>query len=116
MDLWAYALRTDDSKPLAATSRGKSPCGGCAPLAKELASRRTQGWTVDFPGLHVRRIALSSQGSDRVARARVVVPASDSYHDDGTFRNTSPAHKGAEFLVQMHYVRSQWRLVGFSAG
>jgi Family of unknown function (DUF6318) len=116
MDLWAYALRTNDPKPLAATRLGKVPCGGCAPLAEELASRRTQGWTVDFPGLEVRSIRLSSQGGDRVARARVDVPASDSYNDDGTFRNTSPAHKGAEFLVQMRYVESQWRLVSFSAG
>ena len=116
MELWAYALRTNDPKPLAATSRGRSPCDGCARLAEELASRRTQGWAVDFAGLHVRRIALTAQGGDRVARARVDVPASDSYNDDGTFRNTSPAHKGAEFLVQMRYVRSQWRLVGFSAG
>lgn len=116
MDLWAYALRTNDPKPLAAARLGKPPCGGCAPLAKELASRRTQGWSVDFPGLTVRSLALSSQGSDRVARARVDVPASDSYNDDGTFRNTSPAHKGATFLVQMRYVKSRWRLVSFSAG
>ena len=64
----------------------------------------------------MRSIALSSQGGERVAQARVDVPASDSYNDDGTFRNTSPAHKGAEFLVQMRYVKSQWRLVSFSAG
>ena len=78
--------------------------------------RRAEGWTVDFPGLTVRGIALSSHGDDRVARARVDVPASDSYNDDGTFRNASPAHKGATFLVQMRFVDSRWRLVGFSAG
>ena len=116
MDLWAYALRTNDASPLAATGLGRKPCGGCAPLAKELAKRRTQGWTVDFPGLAVRHVALSSLGGDRVARARVDVPASDSYNDDGTFRNTSPAHSGATFLVQMRLVKKQWRLVSFSAG
>ena len=53
---------------------------------------------------------------DRVARATVDIPASDSYTTDGTFRNTSPAHKGATFVVRMRYVRTQWRLVSFSVG
>jgi hypothetical protein len=116
MDLWGYALRTDDPKPLAATAAGKQTCGGCAPLARALASRRRQGWTVDFPGVTVRRVRLAAQGGDRVARATVDIPASDSYTTDGTFRNTSPAHKGATFVVRMRYVRNQWRLVSFTVG
>jgi len=116
MDLWGYALRTDDPKPLAATAAGKQACGGCAPLARALASRRRQGWTVDFPGVTVRRVRVAAQGDDRVARATVDIPASDSYTTDGTFRNTSPAHKGATFVVRMRYVRTQWRLVSFTVG
>jgi hypothetical protein len=116
MDLWGYALRTDDPKPLAATAAGKQACGGCAPLARALASRRRHGWTVDFPGVTVRRVRLAAQGGDRVARATVDIPASDSYTTDGTFRNTSPAHKGATFVVRMRYVRTQWRLVSFTVG
>jgi len=115
MDLWGYALRTDDARPLVAT-RAAHACGGCAPLARELASRRRQGWTVDFPGVTVRRVRLAAQGGDRMARATVDIPASDSYTTDGTFRNTSPAHQGATFVVRMRYVRAQWRLVSFTVG
>ncbi len=116
MDLWGYALRTNDAKPLVATGAGQQACGGCAPLARELATRRRQGWTVDFPGVTVRRVRLAAQGGDRVARATVDIPASDSYTSDGTFRNTSPAHRGATFVVRMRYVRTQWRLVSFTVG
>ena len=116
MDLWGYALRTNDAKPLVATGAGRQACGGCAPLARELAARRRQGWTVDLPGVTVRRVRLAAQGNDRVARATVDIPASDSYLSDGTFRNTSPAHKGATFVVRMRYVRTQWRLVSFTVG
>ena len=114
MDLWGYALRTNDAKPLTALSAGAKPCGGCAALARTLATRRDQGWTVDFPGLTVRRVAVAGDGKQRVARAVVDIPENDSYNDDGTYRNTSPAHAGARFVVQMRYAKKRYQLVSFT--
>jgi hypothetical protein len=114
MDLWSYALRTNDARPL--TSLGGRPsCGGCASLSRELARRERQGWVVDFAGLDVHTVALATaQGRVRVARVSVTIPASDSYNTDGTFRNTNPAHAGATFVVRMRYADKRYRLVSFT--
>ena len=114
MDVWGYALRTNDARPLTALGSKRKPCGGCGAFARTLASRRTQGWAVDFPGLRVRSLEVSASGGQAVARARVDVPQSDSYNDDGSFRNTSPAHKGASFVVRMRYAGKGYRLVSFT--
>ncbi len=114
MDLWAYALRTNDAKPLSALALGKKPCGGCAALTRELGQRRTQGWTVDLPGVRVRKAKVTRQGDVQVVRAVVDIPQSDSYNADGTFRNTSPAHPGATFEVQMRMSDRRYRLVSFT--
>jgi hypothetical protein len=114
MDVWGYALRTNDARPLTALGAGKKPCGGCGAFARTLASRRTQGWAVDFPGLRVRSLEVSATGGQAVARARVDVPQSDSYNDDGSFRNTSPAHKGASFVVRLRYAGKAYRLESFT--
>jgi hypothetical protein len=114
MDLWGYALRTNDAKPLTALGAGAKPCGGCATLTRTLATRRDQGWTVDFPGLSVRRVTVAGDGKVRVARAVVDIPENDSYNDDGTYRNTSPAHDGARFVVQMRYAKKHYQLVSFT--
>lgn len=114
MDLWGYALRTNDATPLTRLG-GRKPCGGCAPLAAELGRRRKQGWVVDFTGLTVRKVAVAtSRGPDRVARATVDIPESDSYNSDGSFRNTSPAHAGSTFVVRMRYAAKRYRLVSFT--
>ena len=114
MDLWGYALRTNDARPLVALGRG-TPCGGCAALSHELARRVRQGWVVDFAGLNVRRVALVDPlGAGRVARATVDIPASDFYDTDGRFRNMNPAHGAATFLVRMRYSDRGYRLVSFT--
>jgi hypothetical protein len=114
MDLWGYALRTNDAAPLSKLGGAKS-CGGCAALSTELARREKQGWVVDFAGLAVRSVSVAKpRGAERVARARVDIPASDSYNTDGSFRNTSPAHAGSTFLVRMRYADKHYRLVSFT--
>lgn len=114
MDLWAYALRTNDAKPLSALGVGTKPCGGCAALTHELGRRRTQGWTVDLAGVRVKKFRITRQGDVQVVRAGVDIPQSDSYNADGTFRNTSPAHPGATFEVQMRLTDRRYRLVSFT--
>jgi hypothetical protein len=69
---------------------------------------------VDFRGVDVRRLRVSGPPRAAVARAVVDIPASDSFHDDGTFRNTSPAHAGASFVVRMRFTGRAYRLVSFS--
>ena len=114
MDRGGYALSTNDAAPLTRLG-GKSPCGGCRPLAAELARRAKRGWVVDFAGLTVRRLTVAKvQGAETVARATVDIPASDSYNTDGSFRNTSPAHAGSTFVVRMRYADKRYRLVSFT--
>jgi hypothetical protein len=114
MDLWAYALRTNDAKPLASLS-GNPSCGGCAALTRELGRRARQGWVVDFAGLDVRRVAVTGpRGGVRVARATVDIPASDSYNTDGSFRSSNPAHAAATFEVRMRVADGRYRLVSFT--
>jgi hypothetical protein len=113
MDLWGFALRTNDAKPLVALGRGR-PCGGCPALQRELARRAAAGWTVDFAGVQVRRTTLSRDGAVVVARAKVDIPESDSYNTDGTYRNTSPAHAGATFEVRMRFSGGRYRLLSFT--
>jgi hypothetical protein len=113
IDLWGFALRNNDAKPLVALGRGK-PCGGCAALQRELARRAAQHWSVDFDGARLRRMTLTKRGTVQAARATVDIPASDSYNTDGTYRNTNPAHPGATFEVQMRLAGGRYRLVAFT--
>ena len=114
MDLWGYALRTNDAGPLTKLG-GKRPCVGCAALSTELARRKKQGWVVDFTGLAVRSVSVARQkGPEHVARSTVDIPESDSYNTDGSFRNTSPAHAGSKFVVRMRYADKHYRLVSFT--
>jgi hypothetical protein len=114
MDLWGYALRTDDARPLTRLSAGAGPCGGCAELTRELAKRRSQGWSVDFAGLDVRRVGVSGRGPVVTSRSLVDIPESSSFTTDGTFRNTSPAHRGARFEVRMRLTPRGYRLLSFT--
>lgn len=118
MAVWGYGLRTDDARPLLALAAGKGPaCAGCRAYEKDLARRRAQGWTVDFPGLRVRSVRLvklPGQPGTVLARARVDVPQSDSYARDGSYRNTSKAHPNALFEVLMRHTPGRYRLVAFT--
>jgi hypothetical protein len=114
MDLWAYALRTDDARPLVALGPGKRPCEGCARFASSLAQRRKQGWSVDLPGLTVHTVRVQTIGGQSNATATVDIPQSDSYNSDGSYRNTSAAHRGATFQVRMRYTKSGYQLLSFT--
>ena len=114
MDLWGFALRTNDVRPLMSLGTGARPCGGCAALRSELARRRAEKWSVDFRGVDVHRVRVSGPARAAVARSTVDIPASDSFNDDGTFRNTSPAHAGASFDVHMRFTGTAYRLVSFT--
>jgi hypothetical protein len=114
IDLWGYALRTNDAEPLTTLSAGKKPCGGCPALTRTLAQRRSEGWTVDLDAVHVRRIKLTERTGVKVARATVDVPESDSYNTDGSYRNANEAHQGATFEVQMRFAGGRYRLVSFT--
>lgn len=114
MDLWSYALRTNNARPLTKLA-GTKACAGCAALGRELARRQKQGWVVDFTGLRVGTVTVAKQkGPERVARSKVDIPESDSYNADGSFRNTSPAHAGSMFVVRMRYTDKHYRLVSFT--
>jgi len=119
MDLWGYALRTNDARPLVAASLAGKPCGGCKPLAADLAKRKQQGWSVDFSGVTVHGIALPPKQPKKgpvTATATVDIPESDSFNDDGSYRNTNPAHPGVKFVVRMTYTKKGYRLVSFTVG
>lgn len=114
VDLWGYALRTDDAHPLTALAPAHHPCAGCAALASTLRRRDQQGWSVDFPRVPVRKVTLHRTGGDQVATAVVDIPQSDSYYRDGSYRNSNPAHPRARFTVRMRAVAKSYRLVEFS--
>ena len=99
---WGYALSTND--PTAVTDLSpsrKEQCRGCKELATELRSRADEGWHVEFPGATVRRTTLSREGERILATTVADIPASQSYFDDGTFRNDNEAHAGAKFLIDL---------------
>ena len=114
MDLWGYGLRSNDARPLSALSGGHRPCAGCATFGHELAKRKRQGWSVDFPGVVVHTVTIRKAGPERVASAVVDIPESDSFNQDGTYRNTNPAHPKAHFTVRMRTAHQAYRLLSFT--
>ncbi len=113
MDTWAYALRTNDPEPLSDLG-AQNTCRGCKPFARELAKRRTQGWSVDFPGVEVRKVKVTRDGDAFRARATVDLPESDSFNSDGTFRNTNRARARSTFEVRMRFTPKGYRLLSFT--
>jgi hypothetical protein len=114
MDLWGYALRTDDARALVALSAPGRTCRGCAVFADSMATRKKQGWYVDFPGLRVHAVTVKPVDDNVYAKASVDVPQSDSYDFDGSFRNTNRAHRGATFEVLMHRGTKRFQLLAFT--
>ncbi|MGZ4495281.1 MAG: hypothetical protein ACXVWU_11320 [Nocardioides sp.] len=114
MKLWGTSLRADDAGPLLALAPKGGSCAGCRELATELGSRARDGWHVDFPGLLVRSVRVRpGAGGEATATARVGIPASDSYFDDGRFRSSNAAHPRATFTVRMRWTEGGYRLLGF---
>jgi hypothetical protein len=114
MAVWAYALRTDDAKPLVALSPQAKKCEGCKAFATSMKKRKKAGWYVALTGLDVRKITLKKVDDNVYARASVNVPQSDSYNSDGSFRNTNKAHRGATFEVLMHRGAKHFQLLAFT--
>src|SRR5690242_13131811 len=119
MDRWAYALSTNDASAVTSLSAAGKKCEGCADLTKELAQRKKEGWFVDFPGVAVDRLevrSLSSAPGAWAATAKVDIPASRSYFEDGSFRNDNAAHKNTPFTVTMRWVGKRFVLVSYEVG
>jgi hypothetical protein len=112
---WSYALRTNDFRSVTGLSPRSGPCGGCQELRTELSKRRDEGWFVDFPGTQVKEIDVRPAGAPGtfLARAKVDIPASRSFFDDGTFRNDNAAHRGATFEVRMRLDKKRYSLLAF---
>lgn len=126
LDAWSYALGTNQAHVVTGLSPKKTPCKGCDDFESDLSQRRKQGWYVDFPGAEARKIVVKtgSAGAPKTlvrqflpkvynARMTVDIPASRSYFDDGSFRNTNDAHSGATFNVLMAYAGGTYVLLGF---
>ena len=119
IDAWGYALRHNDPSPVVGLSPSrKQPCAGCAELQSELAKRREQGWYVDFPGAEVRRVEVADgpEPGTFLAAARIDIPASVSYFEDGSMRNTSEEHRGATFELAGRRDGKTFTLLGFRVG
>jgi hypothetical protein len=121
IDRWGYALQTNDAAAVTGLSPTSAPCEGCDALEKELSKRAKQGWHVDFPGVRVHQIQLSPAPPGaapdgqpaQVAEARVDIPPSKSYFEDGELRNRNQAHPGATFQVLMRRDGNRFVLLAF---
>ena len=121
MAAWAYALSTNDAAAVTSISPRDEQCAGCKDLTKELASRKKDGWFVDFPGVEVDSITLRPINSISVAplataTAKVDIPASRSYFEDGSFRNDNDAHENTDFAVTMRLDGKRFVLLAFQVG
>ena len=112
---WGYALRTNDAETVTGLSPKAALCQGCAELAAELKERARQGWYVDFPGAKVVDVEVTpgEEPGVHVALAKIDVPASRSYFEDGALRNENRARKGATFEVRMRLDGKRYSLLAF---
>ena len=119
VESWGFALRHNDPAPVVGLSPSrKQPCLGCADLQAELAERRKQGWYVDFPGAEVGRIKLGPgpEPGTFAAAASIDIPATLSFFDDGSVRNTSEEHPNASFELLARRDGKKFTLLGFRIG
>jgi hypothetical protein len=113
---WGYALATNEAEAVAELSPEGSPCKGCPELEKELRKRSKEGWNVDFPGAEVNKVTVKPAGPPRTfdAVATIDIPESQSYFEDGTFRNENKAFDDAEFAVQMRWNGKRYLLLSYT--
>lgn len=116
VERWGYALATNDAEAVGDLSAKAGPCKGCGDLARELRTRRKEGWNVDFPGAEVTKVTVEPAGPPRTfdAVATIDIPASRSYFSDGSFRNENKAFRDAEFAVQMRREKGRYVLLSYS--
>lgn len=110
---WDYVLATNDGTAVTRLSPKGQPCEGCRDLEAELARRVRQQWRVDYPGSTVRTVDVRRENDVWVGTARIDVPPSRSYYDDGSFRNASPAHSGARFTARFRFGKGRFELLFF---
>lgn len=110
---WDYALATNDGTAVSRLSPKGQRCEGCRDLEAELARRVKQQWRVDYPGSTVRNVDVRRENDVWVGTARIDVPSSRSYYDDGSFRNESPAHSGARFTARFRLDKGGFDLLFF---
>jgi hypothetical protein len=113
---WGYALATNEPGAVTDLSPEGAPCKGCSDLEKELTNRSKEGWNVDFPGAEVNKVTVEPAGPPRTfdAVATIDIPESQSYFEDGSFRNDNKAFDDAEFTVQMRWTGNRYLLLSYS--
>ena len=118
VERWGHALATNDATVVSSLSPKGATCQGCRELRAELGRRTKQGWFVDFPGAEVKRVTVRPGDATGVwaATARISVPESRSYFDDGTYRNDNKAHPDVAFTVRMRHQAGRFVLLAFSIG
>lgn len=116
IEAWGYALGTNDAAVVTRLSPPGARCQGCRELQAELSRRERQGWFVDFPGVTVRRLTVARADEPRTytATARVDIPASRSFYEDGSYRNDNQAHRNATFVVRMRHQKAGFVLLAFT--
>ena len=112
--VWGYALDTNDPRPLLSLSPPRQPCAGCQALQRELRQRATDRWSVEFAGADITSTDVSTSRANSVVTMTVVIPESDAFNEDGTYRSTSPAHPRARFRVRMRLAQRGYELLAFT--
>ncbi len=112
---WGFALRTNKAAALVDLSPKSGACEGCKKLRQELRKRKKQGWYVDFPGAKIVKLKVSpgDQPGVYLAQAKINVPRSTSYFEDGEVRNENKRHKGAAFEVRMRLDKKHYSLLAY---
>ena len=112
---WGHALATNDATAVTGLAPKGAACQGCRDLRTELTKRRKQGWFVDFPGAEIKRVDVEpGEPGTWVATARISVPESTSYFDDGSYRNDNKAHPKVDFTVRMRHQAGRFVLLAFT--
>ena len=114
VELWAYALATNNEQPLVGLSVGRKPCKGCSELIVALRQRRLEEWYVYPFEVTIRRIKLIDSALGTTASIVFDVPETRSFFEDGRVRNSSPARTGATFTVSMRQEKREYQLIGFT--
>ncbi len=116
VELWAYAIATNDSRPLVSLSPKGSLCEGCKPLKGELDRRAKAGWRVALSGVKVGRVTVprKSRKGRTTVKAAIAIPESNTVTEDGTLTGVSPAHPDAVFEVTIEYSKRSFHLLSFT--
>jgi hypothetical protein len=110
---WSYALSSNDISPLLFAGGGDL-CTGCDVLDKTLHQRTKEHWSVLPFSVRVRKSVVAATDTKANVQLTVDLPETQSFFRNGSYRNTSPAHPGATFLVKMSVLKGAYRLDSFT--